>query len=120
MQLISSPAARTTPRPFGIYRQDPYEAVLLLVAKERNVPRQLLKHESRCHVETARARQLAMYLTHVIMRQSMTAVGEFYGRDRTTVSYACGVIEDMRDDPHFDAEVSRLESILESGRGNND
>lgn len=62
---------------------------------------------------TARARQLAMYLAHIVYGRSMKEIGQAFGRDRTTVSYACALIEDMRDDPHFDEEVSALERQLE-------
>jgi chromosomal replication initiation ATPase DnaA len=41
-------------------------------------------------------------------------IGEAFGRDRTTVLHACGVIEDMRDDPRFDDEVSELERQIEA------
>ena len=95
--------------------------VLALVAREKNVPIRLLVHASRCRAEAARARQLAMYLAHVVKGISLTAIGAAFGRDRTTVSYACGLIEDMRDDLAFDAELDRLEALLnaleESKRG---
>jgi len=58
-----------------------------------------------------------MYLSHVVLGQSLTAVGVAFGRDRTTVSYACALIEDMRDDPGFDDEVTRLERLLENTGG---
>ena len=67
----------------------------------------------RCRAEVAAARQLAMYLTHVMLGRTLTEVGALYGRDRTTVAYACAVIEDRRDG-RFDAEVCRLESEIAS------
>ncbi|WP_330998256.1 helix-turn-helix domain-containing protein [Devosia faecipullorum] len=88
-----------------------------LVARDRMIHKPLLFNPSRCRADAARARQLAMYLTHVVLGQSLTAVGIAFGRDRTTVSYACALIEDMRDDPHFDEDVSRLEALLENGDG---
>lgn len=87
--------------------------VATLVSQHNNVPIALIFSSARCRIGVARARQLAMYLCHVILGESLTAVGVAFGRDRTTVSYACGLIEDMRDDPHFDAEVSALETRLE-------
>lgn len=88
------------------------DRVIELIARERCVPKILLLHKSRCRSGAAKARQLAMYLMHVAMGQSLTAVGEAFGRDRTTVSYACGLIEDMRDDPAFDHDLDRLEALL--------
>jgi chromosomal replication initiation ATPase DnaA len=93
-------------------------SAIALVARERNVPIRLLVHFSRCRAKTARARQMAMYLSHVVFGVSLAEIGEAFGRDRTTVSYACGLIEDLRDDPVFDAEMDRLESVLLSGEGN--
>jgi chromosomal replication initiation ATPase DnaA len=90
--------------------------VIALVAREKRVPIRLLTHSSRCRVATARARQLAMYLSHVILGRSMTEIGNAFGRDRTTVSYACALIEDLRDDPVFDKEVSSIERRLEAQR----
>ncbi len=93
----------------------PADRVATLVARDRMIHKPLLFNRSRCQANAARARQLAMYLTHVVLGQSLTAVGAAFGRDRTTVSYACALIEDMRDDPRFDQDVSRLEALLESG-----
>ncbi len=87
-------------------------AVIRLVAQEKRVSRRMLTHPARCRAGTARARQLAMYLSHVVLGRSLKEVGEAFGRDRTTVSHACALIEDMRDDPVFDAELERLEQLL--------
>jgi chromosomal replication initiation ATPase DnaA len=92
-----------------------FEHVLKLVSKEKRVPVRLILNASRCRLPAARARQLAMYLAHVVHGQSLTSIAEVFQRDRTTVSYACGVIEDLRDDPAFDAEVTRLEELLQDG-----
>ncbi|WP_323014334.1 helix-turn-helix domain-containing protein [Devosia sp.] len=104
-------------QPRSPWRPAPLRAcdeVIALVARQRNVPIRLLMHKSRSRLATARARQLAMYLAHVVFGRSLTEIGEAFGRDRTTVSYACALIEDMRDDPRFDAEVCALERALEA------
>lgn len=90
------------------------DQVIALVAQHKRVAMRLLIHKSRCRMGTARARQLAMYLCHVALGRSLQAVGEVFGRDRTTVSHACGLIEDMRDDPAFDDEVAALELRIEA------
>ncbi len=86
---------------------------LAIVAKEKKVPLRTLLSSSRCQVSAARARQLAMYLAHVVHGETLTAIGQAFRRDRTTVSYACALIEDMRDDPVFDADVTRLEMLVQ-------
>ena len=73
----------------------------------------LLHGTSRGSANVALARQVAMYLAHVVGRLDYTGVGRLYGRDRTTVKYACAVVEDMRDDPAFDLTIHLLERIVE-------
>jgi chromosomal replication initiation ATPase DnaA len=46
-----------------------------------------------------------------VLRLSMNEVGHGFGRDRTTVLYACHLIEDMRDDEDFDCLVARTERV---------
>ena len=86
--------------------------LVALVAADRQVPTILLLHPSRCGAEVAEARQLAMYLMHVVLRRTYAQVASFFGRDRTTVSHACAHIEDLRDSPQFEAEVARLEAAI--------
>ncbi|MDB5623036.1 MAG: chromosomal replication initiator DnaA [Devosia sp.] len=91
-----------------------FEQVIALVAQQKSIAPELIRHHSRCAFSTARARQLAMYLSHVALGRTLTQVGMAFGRDRTTVSYACALIEDMRDDPRFDNEVCELEGRIEA------
>lgn len=91
------------------------EDVVALVSSAKNVPIRLFNHRSRCSLKDARARQLAMYLCHVMLGRSLTEVGIAFQRDRTTVSYACALIEDLREDPAFDDEVCDLEALIEAG-----
>lgn len=90
--------------------------LLRFVAAARGVTTRQLLSPSRGEADVALARQLAMYLMHVVLGRLYLDVGRFFGRDRTTVSYACALIEDLRDDPEFDAEVSRLERRLQMRR----
>jgi chromosomal replication initiation ATPase DnaA len=67
---------------------------------------------TRGRARVAFARQIAMYLSHIACRRSLTEVGRIFARDRTTVSHACGVVEDLRDDRRFDRVLDLLESIV--------
>jgi chromosomal replication initiation ATPase DnaA len=58
------------------------------------------------------ARQVAMYLAHVVCGLSLTEVGVLFGRDRTTVAHACNVVEDGRDDPKLDRQLDHLERAI--------
>lgn len=71
-----------------------------------------LRRATRGQARVARARQVAMYLAHVVCGMSLTEVGRTFARDRTTVSHACGVIEDGRDDPTFDRVLELLEQVV--------
>ena len=59
----------------------------------------------------AHVRQVAMYICHVALQLSFADIGQAFGRDRTTVSHACNVVEDRRDDRAFDDFVATLERI---------
>lgn len=76
------------------------------------VPLAELKAQTRRKAPIAFARQVAMYLAHVVCGLSLTEVGLLFGRDRTTVGHACGLIEDRRDDPVFDHLMEHLERAI--------
>ena len=83
-------------------------AEMLMLASDR-VQMRRDRRRANCHV-----RQIAMYVCHVALGISLSDIGQAFGRDRTTVSHACGVVEDRRDDPAFDDFVSALERISTS------
>ena len=60
------------------------------------------------------ARQLAMYLCHVVADMSLRDVAKEFGRDRTTAGHACHAIEDRRECPIFDRQIELLERDLRS------
>ena len=59
-------------------------------------------------------RQIAMYVCHVALGFSQQDIGLAFGRDRSTVSYACAAVEDRRDDLGFDDFVSAVERLAQS------
>ena len=94
-------------------REDPSAAVALgVVAEAKGVAISELLLPNRGVAEIAFARQLAMYLVHILLGRSLTEVGAVFGRDRTTVAHACALIEDMREKRRFDAEVDHLETLI--------
>lgn len=82
------------------------------VAAIRHVPPAALRTARRGRAPAAQARQMAMYLAHVVFGLSFTRVGSCFGRDRTTVRHACAVIEDRRDDPLQEFALAALEIAL--------
>lgn len=94
------------PDPAGLWRQ-----VEMMISLTLSVPLLELRAPSRCRVEVAFARQVAMYIAHAVFGLRYTAVGRLCGRDHTTVAHACRVIEQRRDDPDFDRMLQLLEAL---------
>jgi chromosomal replication initiation ATPase DnaA len=87
-------------------------AIESVVAAVFEVDARELQARSRGSARTAFARQVAMYLAHVACGISLTDVGALFGRDRTTVSHACSLVEDKRDDPDLDCRLEHLEQAI--------
>ena len=68
--------------------------------------------------DVSRVRQITMYVAHVVLRLSMTDIGRAFGRDRTTVLYACHLVEDLRDDTDFDRIITMTERVALAAFGN--
>lgn len=76
--------------------------------------------QSRGGAQVAAARQLAIYLAHVVLGHDLTRLAAAFGRDRATLRHALRRIEDERDDPAFDRQLTGLEAILLPLRGERD
>ncbi len=90
----------------------PREAIEQAVVQVFGVGQEDLRRITRGRANVALARQVAMYLAHVVCGMTLTDTGRLFGRDRTTVAHACGVIEDRRDDPLFDRALDLLEWVV--------
>ena len=108
------PFARQEGRRRWLWLDEDARPVLALVATHTGSTPEALLGRARGKAELAHARQLAMYLCHVALGRTLASVGRSFGRDRSTVSYACAQIEDMRDDAAFDADVEALEARIET------
>ena len=60
----------------------------------------------------ALARQIAMYLCHVVGQLTLYEVAALFDRERSTISHACINIEDRRDSPIFDLQLDYMEKRL--------
>jgi hypothetical protein len=95
----------------AFYSREFVKCALSIAARSCGVdPAQMATDRRRASV--AFARQLAMYLCHVVGDMSLRDVSRAFDRDRTTVSHACHAIEDRRDHPVFDRQVEFLENEL--------
>ena len=75
------------------------------------IPLEEIARANRGEAEICTARHVAMYLAHVIFQVPLTAIGADFGRDRTSVAHAIRRVEDQRDRPEFDAQLTRLEVL---------
>ena len=89
------------------------EIVGTVVSSIFHVSKEQIYSPQRGKASVAFARQIAMYLTHITCGHSYTDIGVTFGRDRTTVSHACQLIEDKREDPEIDWSLDLMErSVL--------
>jgi len=59
------------------------------------------------------ARQVAMYLVHVVFQIRIASIARVFCRDPSTVSHACHTIEEARDDQVLDSKLTALEDFLD-------
>ncbi len=90
------------------------DALIDLLAASFGASGAELRSPLRCRRDVARVRQIGMYVAHTGFGMAMSDVAAGFARDRTTVMYACHLIEDMRDDAEFDAIVSAFERTVNS------
>lgn len=102
---VSPPRSATRPsNPEAIRRR-----VARCVIADFGITADELAFGSRGSQRASLARQVAMYLCHVGFALSFEGIGRLFHRDRTTVAYACRVIEERREDVWFDSRIAALE-----------
>jgi chromosomal replication initiation ATPase DnaA len=93
------------------------EAMIDIAAALFNVSGKDIRRPGRSCLGVSRVRQVAMYVAHVVLRLNMADIGRAFGRDRTTVLYACQLIEDLRDDDEFDRIITMTERVALAALG---
>ena len=84
----------------------------IVVAHAYGVPLDDLRAPKRGAPQAALARQVAMYLAHIVFAMNLTVVGRCFGRDPSTASHAIQRVEAMRDDPELNRTLGWLEATL--------
>ncbi|MCX7304514.1 MAG: chromosomal replication initiator DnaA [Hyphomicrobiales bacterium] len=87
------------------------EAMIDIAAALFNVAGKDIRQPGRSSLGVSRVRQVAMYVSHVVLKLNMSDIGRAFGRDRTTVVHACHLIEDLRDDRDFDRIITTTEKV---------
>ncbi|QIB35074.1 helix-turn-helix domain-containing protein [Ancylobacter pratisalsi] len=83
-----------------------------LVADEAGVPFHAVLNRCRLSHAVSTTRALAMYLAHVGLGLSMSAVARGFGRHRSTVAHACRRMEEYRETPGWDLKMAALENRI--------
>jgi len=96
----------------GQNKNRPSDIAQIMVAQVYDVTVEDLRARTRRHPRTALARQIAMYLSHIVLRMSFAEIGTAFGRRRSTACHALHHIEDLRDDPELDRTLLQLEVLL--------
>lgn len=84
----------------------------IIVAQAYGVTVDDLRAPSRLTAHVALARQIAMYLAHIVFSMSMSEVARGFGRDRSTACHAIQRVEALRDDPELNRSLVWLEATL--------
>ena len=88
------------------------ELIPNLVSDVFHVPVYVLFLTQRGKAKYALARQVAMYLMHICLGKTFSQIGRIFRRDRTTVSHACQLIEDKRENLNMDWTLSLMEQSV--------
>ncbi len=86
--------------------------VVAAVAIEFGVMEMAVVSKTKGTANIAFARQVAMYMVHCIFGVNRTRVAAIFHRDRSTVTHACRLIEDCREDRVLDDKLIKLENFL--------
>lgn len=104
MDLIVQHGMESTPLCAGVTQ--------ILVAQTYGVALDDIRSVTRRKAPAVFARQIAMYLAHIVFSLSIGDVATAFARDRSTVSHAIQRVEALRDDPDFDRTLDWLETVL--------
>lgn len=88
-----------------------------IVARERGVSVTKMLRRTRGSGRAASARQLAIYLAHTVLSRPQDVIAELFDRDRSTVAHAVQTLEDRRDRTTLEAEIARIEALLDEQQG---
>ena len=104
MELIAQQSNALTPLCAGVTQ--------ILVAQAYGVTLDEIRAATRRTSQAALARQISMYLAHVVFSMSIGGIAQAFARDRSTVCHAIQRVEAMRDDPDLDRTLGWLETLL--------
>lgn len=95
-----------------IYKQRVAMAALDVLSAAFNISISQILSSGRQRASVCSARQIAMYLCNVVGQLSLREIAVEFDREPSTVSHACHVIEDRRDNSVFDRQMTFLEEAM--------
>ena len=113
--VLPAPPENSSATPFPPERTCQW--VAFCVARDFGLQMPALFASTRGAPREAFARQVSMYLADTGFELSLETIGRVFDRDRTTVSHACHVVEDGRDDIWLDCRLEALELFCRAGWG---
>ena len=111
-KLEVTSSARSTQGPHTSRAGEQVLMVQMAVSEVTGVALTELASTKRGDPETAFARQMAIYLCHLVFGMSAYRLADAFGRDRKTVRHALRRVEDLREDRELDRVLSWLEASL--------
>ena len=92
-----------------------------IVCQVHGVPVEEMRAPTRGRPHVARARQIAIHLSHVVFAMSHRQLALEFRRDRSTIHHACSLIETMREESaQFDSTLRWMETLLRRAAGDKD
>jgi len=110
--MMKSAAVQFQGREAGSLVRERAWLVQAAVAHSTGVALKDLCARTRRRPKAAFARQIAMYLSHIVFRMSPSEVARAFGRDPSTMIYALRRVEELREDPALDRTLDWLEEML--------
>lgn len=108
-------AARAAPPPqWAPARAGIAQAV---VAHAYGVTLEDMSADTRGAPRAALARQIAMYLAHIVFAMTIDEIAHAFARHRTTAHHALKRVEELREDPDLDRTLHFLETMLRNAAG---
>lgn len=88
------------------------DGLIDMMAALFNVSGRQLRSPKRDSKDVARVRQIGMYIARVTLCLNIRLIADGFARDKSTVTHACHLIEDLRDDEEFDIIITRVEAVV--------
>ncbi|MEM0899574.1 MAG: helix-turn-helix domain-containing protein [Pseudomonadota bacterium] len=88
------------------------DCVIDIISQLFDISSREIRSSTRNSASVARVRQIGMYVCHVTLGMYLQQISEGFSRDRSTVTHACHLVEDLRDDEEIDRIIAKVEAVI--------